>query len=186
MEAMTEGDAVLVQRARSGDAAAFEALVRRHLRAAHAVALGVMVDQADAEDICQDAFIAALEQLDALTEPHRFGAWLLRIVRNRALSALRKRRVRATEPLEWAVRSASDSDPARDAARSALRDRLSVALDTLPEHQRQIVLLHDLEEWKHREIGELLGMPEGTVRHHLFLARRALRERLQADHEKEG
>ncbi|MGH7444853.1 MAG: sigma factor-like helix-turn-helix DNA-binding protein [Longimicrobiales bacterium] len=49
-----------------------------------------------------------------------------------------------------------------------------------------MVLLHDLEEWKHREIGELLGMPEGTVRHHLFLARRALRARLESETEKEG
>lgn len=186
MQEMTEGDAVLVGRARGGDAAAFEALVRRHLRAATAVAVGVLADRADADDVCQDAFIAALEQLDSLTEPHRFGAWVLRIVRNRALSALRKQRVRTAEPLEWATGAVSDSNPQRDAERSALRDRLDGALATLPEHQRQIVLLHDLEEWKHREIGELLGMPEGTVRHHLFLARRALRARLGNEHEREG
>ncbi len=186
MQAMTEGDAGLVGRARAGDEAAFEALVRRHLPAALIVAQGVLLDRAEADDVCQDAFIAALRQLDTLAEPHRFGAWLLRIVRNRALSTLRKQRVRSAEPLEWALNAASDSNPARDADRAALRDRLSAALQTLPEHQRQIVLLHDLEEWKHREIGELLGMPEGTVRHHLFLARRALRERLASEHEKEG
>lgn len=186
MQAMTEGDAELVERARDGDEAAFEALVRRHLRAANAVALGVMLDQADADDVVQDAFIAALQQLDRLTKPARFGAWLLRIVRNRALSALRKRRVRSAAPLEWALDAASDANPGRDAERASLRGRLSAALDTLPEHQRQIVVLHDLEEWKHREIGELLDMPEGTVRHHLFLARRALRGRLEAETEKEG
>ena len=186
MQEMTEGDVVLVGRARAGDAAAFEMLVRRHLGAATAVALGVLGDRADADDVCQDAFIAALQQLDSLTEPHRFGAWLIRIVRNRALSALRKQRVRTAEPLEWAVGVHSDSDPARDAERATLRDRLDDALATLPEHQRQIVLLHDLEEWKHREIGELLGMPEGTVRHHLFLARRALRVRLEHEQEREG
>jgi RNA polymerase sigma-70 factor (ECF subfamily) len=186
MQEMTEGDAVLVGRARAGDGPAFEALVRRHLGAATAVAFGVLGDRADAEDVSQDAFIAALEQLDTLTEPHRFGAWLLRIVRNRALSALRKQRVRAAEPLEWATGAMSDADPARDAERAALRARLDGALATLPEHQRQIVLLHDLEEWKHREIGELLSMPEGTVRHHLFLARRALRARLGNEQEREG
>ncbi|MHB1169701.1 MAG: RNA polymerase sigma factor [Longimicrobiales bacterium] len=181
-----ESDAGLVARARAGDEGAFEDLVRRHLAAAHAVAVGVLLDSADADDVCQDSFIAALQQLDSLAEPHRFGAWLLRIVRNRALSALRKQRVRAAEPLEWAVGAAGDEDPGRDAERSALRDRLTAALEILPEHQRQIVLLHDLEEWKHREIGELLGMPEGTVRHHLFQARRALRARLGPQQEKEG
>lgn len=186
MQAMNEGDAALVGRARGGDEAAFEALVRRHLGVAHAVATGVLLDPVDADDVCQDAFVAALQQLDTLAEPHRFGAWLLRIVRNRALSALRKQRVRAAAPLEWAAGAASDANPGRDAERSALRDRLRSALETLPEHQRQIVLLHDVEEWKHREIGELLGMPEGTVRHHLFLARRALRAQLGPEQEKEG
>ena len=186
MQAMTEVDAGLVGRARAGDEAAFEDLVRRHLRAAHAVALGVLLDPADADDVCQDAFITALQQLDTLAEPHRFGAWLLRIVRNRALSVLRKQRVRAAAPLEWALDAASDANPGRDAERATLRSQLAAALETLPEHQRQIVLLHDLEEWKHREIGELLGMPVGTVRHHLFLARRALRTRLEAEREKEG
>lgn len=186
MQAKTEGDAGLVARARAGDGSAFEELVRRHLGAAHAVAVAVLRDPADADDVCQDSFVAALQQLDRLAEPHRFGAWLLRIVRNRALSTLRKQRVRAAAPLEWAVDAAGTDNPGRDAERAALRDRLSAALDTLPEHQRQIVLLHDLEEWKHREIGELLGMPEGTVRHHLFQARRALRVRLLPEQEKEG
>jgi RNA polymerase sigma-70 factor (ECF subfamily) len=186
MQVKTEGDAGLVARARAGDGSAFEELVRRHLGAAHAVAVALLPDPADADDVCQDSFVAALQQIDTLAEPHRFGAWLLRIVRNRALSALRKQRVRAAAPLEWAADAAGNENPGRDAERAALRARLSAALETLPEHQRQIVLLHDLEEWKHREIGELLGMPEGTVRHHLFQARRALRARLTPEQEKEG
>lgn len=174
---MAESDAVLVERARSGDGAAFEVLVRRHLRAAYAIALGILRNPADAEDVSQDAFVRALERLDEC-DPERFAAWLLRIVRNTAISAQRRRRVRQAMPLEWANGARSLSDPAKDAERSALRERLLEAMEPLPEKQREVLLLHDLEGWRHREIGEALGMPEGTVRYTLFQARRAMRERL--------
>jgi RNA polymerase sigma-70 factor (ECF subfamily) len=174
---MQLSDSVLVERARAGDAQAFEALVRRHLRTAHAVALSVVLDPADAEDVCQDAFIAALERLDDC-QPDRFVAWLMTIVRNRAISLQRHRKVRRSQPLEWAVGLGSAENPAQDAERSALRKRLLDAMATIPERQREVLLLHDLEGWRHREIGERLGMKEGTVRYTLFQARRAVRERL--------
>jgi RNA polymerase sigma-70 factor (ECF subfamily) len=174
---MAEVDSALVERARAGDAGAFEQLVRRHLRSAIAVALAVLGERADAEDVCQDAFLTALQQLETC-QPDRFAGWLLRIVRNRAISVQRQQKVRRSMPLEWASGARSRDDPARDAEQSALRDRLQEALKVLPERQREVLLLHDLEGWRHREIGEALGMPEGTVRYTLFHARRAVREKL--------
>lgn len=182
---MAEVDSVLVERARSGDAGAFEELVRRHLRAAFAVALAVLGEPADAEDVCQDAFVTALQQLDTC-QPERFAGWLLRIVRNRAISVQRQQKVRRAMPLEWANGARSRDDPARDAEQSALTDRLAAAVKQLPERQREVLLLHDLEGWRHREIGEVLGMPEGTVRYTLFHARRAVRERLRQESLKES
>jgi RNA polymerase sigma-70 factor, ECF subfamily len=179
---MSETNARLVERARRGEADAFEALVRRHLRVAYATAMSVVGDAQEAEDVSQDAFVTALERLDDC-DPPRFTAWLLRIVRNQAISAQRRRRVRSAMPLEAAGDVASSSDPGRDEARSRLRGQLAAALDGLGETQRQVLLLHDLEGYKHREIGEMLGMPEGTVRYTLFQARRAARERLGDDHE---
>jgi RNA polymerase sigma-70 factor (ECF subfamily) len=69
-------------------------------------------------------------------------------------------------------------DPGRDLDRSEIRRRLEAALGTLSEVQRRVVLLHDLEGYRHREIAMQLDIPEGTVRSHLFFARRALRELL--------
>jgi RNA polymerase sigma-70 factor (ECF subfamily) len=181
---MVEADSVLVERARGGDGRAFEQLVRRYMRAAHAVAFAVLGDSADAEDVCQDAFINALEQLDTC-QPDRFAAWLMRIVRNRAISVHRQKKVRRSMPLEWANGARSRHDPSVDAERSATRQRLIAALETLPERQREVLLLHDLEGWKHREIGEALDMREGTVRYTLFQARRAVRARLAAESYKE-
>ena len=170
-------DALLVERARRGEAEAFEKLVRRHYRAAYAVALALLGSAMDAEDVCQDAFVRAIERLDELRRPERFAGWLLQIVRNRARNYHNYRRVRSAMPLE-AVSTAADDDTARASERSDLRDALESALSELSEIQREVVLLHDMEGWKHREIAEALKLSEGMSRQHLMVARRTLRERL--------
>ena len=175
---MSEPDAELVRRAQQGDAAAFESLVRRYFRAVYAIALAETRDPRDAEDVSQETVLRALERIEDCRQPDRFNAWLFRIARNSARSHGRRESVRATAPLEVALSASSDSDPARDAERAQLRERLTAALATLTAVQREVVLLHDLEQWKHREIATVLGIPEGTVRSHLFFARRALRAQL--------
>lgn len=170
-------DALLVERARRGDAAAFESLVRQHYRAAYSVALAVLGNGMDAEDACQDAFVKALERLDEVRKPERFLAWLLQIVRNRARNLRNYRRVRDARPLD-SVAAAGPSNPGADAERSELRGRLETALGDLSEIQREVVLLHDLQGWKHGEIADALDISNGMSRQHLFNARRLLRERL--------
>ncbi|MGD2154696.1 MAG: sigma-70 family RNA polymerase sigma factor [Gemmatimonadales bacterium] len=170
-------DAILVRRARRGDAAAFEALVRRHYRAAYAVALAVLGNAMDAEDVTQDSFVRAVERLDEVREPERFKGWLLQIVRNRSRNYRGYRRLRTARPLET-VTAAAPENPGSDAERADLRGALESALAELSEIQREVVLLHDLEGWKHREIAESLAISEGMSRQHLMTARRALRRRL--------
>lgn len=185
--AMTNGDvAALVRRARVGDAAATERLVREHMGAAYAVALAVTRAPEDAEDVVQDAMVTALERLDECRNPERFPGWLLQIVRNRARNYRRYLGIRSAAPLDEAGAASSGHSPAKDAEREELRRRLGDAVGRLSDVQREVVLLHDLEGWKHREIGEALGMPDGTVRHHLFHARRALRGMLGALVREEG
>ncbi|MDQ6830182.1 MAG: sigma-70 family RNA polymerase sigma factor [Gemmatimonadota bacterium] len=170
-------DSALVALVRAGDAGAYEALVRRHYRAAFAVAMAVARTTMDAEDICQDALLIALERIDACRQPDRFAAWLMQIVRNRAHNVREAASVRATEPLESDTAAASGSAQ-RDAERSELRTRLERALEGLNERQREVVLLHDLEGWDHRAIARMLSISDVASRQHLFVARRILRERL--------
>ena len=183
---MPGSDRDLVKEALRGRTIAFEALVRRHLRAAYAVALARTGSPHDAEDVCQDAFVAALERLGTLRDPDRFAAWLMEIVRNRALNLHRSRRVRSEEPIDEALTRGDGPDPARDAERAALREDLLAALAGLDETRREVTLLHDLEGWRHAEIADRLGMPEGTVRYHLHEARKALRLRLAGRYGKES
>lgn len=168
----------LVRRARAGDSEAFEQLVRLHVRAAHTVALAVTNDAADAEDVVQDSFIAALEKLDDCADPDRFSGWLLSIVRNRAFNFRRAQAVRATAPLGVLAATPAAASPERDTMRELLRADLTAALAELTETQRQVVLLHDLEGYKHREIGDVLGISEGASRFHLSTARALLRTKL--------
>ena len=172
-------DASLVEAARDGDVGAFESLVRRHLRVAFGAALAVTGDGADAEDVCQDAFFQASRRLDDLDPPGKFLPWLLTIVRNRAHDVRRRRRVRIAEELNDGLQADGAAvDPLRSAERAELRQRLSDAMAELSDVQREVLLLHDVEGWKHREIAALIGVAEGTVRAHLFHARRAMREAL--------
>jgi RNA polymerase sigma-70 factor (ECF subfamily) len=165
--------AELVTRAKRGETSAFDELARRHLRSAYAVALAVLGRPADADDVAQDAFVAALERIDDCRDPARFSGWLIRIVRNRALNALEKRKVRDADELDDHATDTSFGDV-------ALRGHLLKALHKLSPIQREIVLLHDLDGWKHAELAEALGLSETHCRQHLFTARRALRAELSA------
>jgi RNA polymerase sigma-70 factor (ECF subfamily) len=175
---MTESDASLVARARLGDAAAVETLLRRYFRVSYLVAFARAGNRFDAEDICQDAFIRCLERLDECREPDKFGAWLVRIVRNTAHNRADYLRVRSSEPIESHLHLQSPVRTDAELQRNELRDTLTRALAKLSEIQRDVVLLHDLEGWRHAEIATHLDLSEGMSRRHLSDARRELRELL--------
>jgi RNA polymerase sigma-70 factor (ECF subfamily) len=175
---MTESDASLVARARVGDAAAMETLLRRHFRASYLVALGRVGNRFDAEDVCQDAFIRCLERLDDCREPDKFGAWLIRIVRNTAHNRRDYLRVRSAEPMAAHLQIQSPMRTDAAAQQNELRETLGRALAKLSEIQREVVLLHDLEGWRHAEIAAHLDLSEGMSRRHLSEARKELRELL--------
>jgi RNA polymerase sigma-70 factor, ECF subfamily len=177
---MEDTDAALVARVRAGDSRAADRLLERYFRACRAVALAVTGDEADADDACQEGFLAAIEQIDTCRNPARFGGWLLQIVRNRARNLVRHQAIRAAEPLEL-HQVAGGASAAAELERGELRERLLAALAELSQAQREVVLLHDLEGWTHEEIAGRLGLAAGTVRSHLHHARRHLRRILNED-----
>ncbi|MBI3790329.1 MAG: sigma-70 family RNA polymerase sigma factor [Gemmatimonadetes bacterium] len=164
----------LVVDAQGGDERAFAALVRRHQRRAYAVARAIVLSHEDAEDAVQDAFLHAWRALDRFRPEQPFGAWLHRIVANAALDVTRRRKVRDADELTD-VHASPWRDPAE--ARN-LRERLLEALTHLSARQRSVLVLHDVEGFRHGEIGDMLAIPEGTARSDLHHARAHLRKRL--------
>lgn len=174
----SDTDAALVTRARSGDRDAFERLVRRHLRVAHAVALRASANRADADDVVQDAFLRALERLDDCRRPERFRSWLLTIVRNRAHNVREREAVRAADPLDELRPVAGHEDTSHRVEAGEFRAELDSALGTLTELQRSVFTAHDMEGLDHAEVAERLGISRSSSRFNLHVARKALRERL--------
>ena len=160
--------------AQQGDQGAFGQLVTRHQRRAYAVARAIVLNHEDAEDAVQEAFLHAYRALDRFRPDQAFGAWLHRIVANAALDLTRRRKVREADELPETVAS-----PFRDPAEAGnLKERLREALAELPPRQRAVIVLHDIEGFKHAEIGTMLGIPEGTARSDLHYARARLRDSL--------
>lgn len=169
----SERDYVIAAQKGSDDA--FAELVRMHQRRAYAVARAIVLSHEDAEDAVQDGFLHAYRALDRFRSDQPFGAWLNRIVANAALDLVRRRKVREADELPETV-----ALPFRDPGEAdELRRRLTDALTKLTDRQRAVIVLHDVEGYTHGEIGQMLGMPEGTARSDLHHARAALRRVLK-------
>jgi RNA polymerase sigma-70 factor (ECF subfamily) len=159
----------------------FEALVLPHLDGAHRLARWLCRSPGDADDIVQEAFMRAYRAFDTLRGPDA-RAWLLAIVRNCHLSALEQRRRRAYEPLTEeheaqpaAAAAAPLPDPESASIERDERRTLARLIGALPEEQREVLLLRELEDLSYREIAAVTAVPIGTVMSRLARARAALR-----------
>lgn len=170
-------EAGLIERVLGGDAPAFEELVRRYMRRAFSVAYRVLRQREDAEDVTQEVFMTVLRKIGTFDRSRPFGPWFFRIVVNRALNARKSRELRQMDPIpEGAI--AAEESPAAALERGEVSERFRRAVESLPERQRLVVCLSDLEEMSSAEIGEILEISDGTVRWHLHQARVALRKAL--------
>jgi RNA polymerase sigma-70 factor, ECF subfamily len=168
----------LVRAVRAGNSRAFDELAGRHMRRAFAVAYRILGQRQDAEDVVQDGFLAALMKIDTFDSNRPFGPWLLRIVANRAINARKARTLRQTEPIPDGA-PGSDESPFDATQRSEMRSELQRALAALPEQQRWVVELFDIEGFSGPEIAAMLEIADGTVRWHLHQARQTLRATLR-------
>jgi RNA polymerase sigma-70 factor, ECF subfamily len=182
-------DDALVDRARAGDRAAFQALFQKYHRRVYSVALGVVKRPEDAMDVVQDAFIKVHKHLATFQGNSSFYTWLYRIVMNLGIDHVRRTR-KVVEwgddvPLDQAagdgalVPKVADANPSRTLVRRELSDKIRQALDTLPEYHRAVILLREVEGMSYEEIAEVLDVPKGTIMSRLFHARRKMQDQLQ-------
>jgi RNA polymerase sigma-70 factor, ECF subfamily len=165
-----------VQGAQRGSVSDLESLFRHHWPRAYRAAYLVVYDSAAAEDIAQEAFLAAVRSLDRFDHRRPFGPWLHRIVVNRAIDWSRARALRR-ESGDAALHSVA-AEPAPETPHA--RSLASALADLSPEHRAVIVLRH-LLEYTPGEIAELTGLPRGTVNSRLRRGLDHLAEQLEED-----
>lgn len=186
---MSQSDEELVALILENDTAAFGVLMRRYFRMAFLVAFAQLGNREDAEDVCQDAFVRCWERMRDCRDPSRVSHWIMTIVRHTAHNRREYLQLRATEQLEPTAHATAPDRPDYNAALRDLRTRLTAALLSLPPVQREVVLLHDYEGWRHAELARQLGISELMSRRHLSDARKRLREllgnltALESDHD---
>ncbi|MDW5598060.1 RNA polymerase sigma factor [Conexibacter stalactiti] len=169
-------DGALVAGALAGEQAALDALFQRHWPAAYRVALLIVHDHAAAEDVAQEAFVAAVRRLERFDRRRPFAPWLMKIAANRAIdwtrSRGRRQEVSAPEP--------RDDGAVAPLARNCSEELLS-ALAALAPEQRAVVVLRHLLEWTPGEIARALELPRGTVNSRLRRGLDALRRALEEE-----
>jgi len=172
------GDTYLVARAREGYLDAYELLAQRHSAMAYRVALRLCGNHHDAQDLAQEALIAAWQNLDRFRADSSFHTWLYQIVTRRALNKLTRRR--DTGSLDLLGDAADPSaEPAAQAERNFAVDAVTDALAALPFAQRAVVVLRHFEGLSYAEVAEVTHSSVPAVRSHLFRARRTLGTKLE-------
>ena len=179
---------VLVNAAKAGDVGAFEELVRRYDRNVFRIAQHITQNREDAEDVVQDAFLKAYENLPQFQMQSKFYTWLVRIAVNEALMKLRRRRPERMVSLDEEVRTEEDSmpreiadwspNPEQQYNQAELKDILGKTIQGLPPGFRTVFVLRDVEGLSTEETAEALNLSIPAVKSRLLRARLQLRERL--------
>ena len=171
-------EAKAITAVRSGDRDAYDYLVSKYMKRVVSIAWGFVRNVHDAEDLAQESFVKAYLAIGRFRSGEPFGPWIYRIVTNLALDVLKHRsRFRQDELTESQPSERRDSAEL-PAMSKELGRRIDAAIESLPEMQRIVARLHLVEQFNHPEIAAMMKLSEGTIRSHLSLARKKLRERL--------
>jgi RNA polymerase sigma-70 factor (ECF subfamily) len=184
-----ENESVLIAEAREGNHEAFTLLVRQYDRHIYRLAMNIVQEPADAEDVLQEAFLKAHQNLGRFQGDSRFYTWLVRIAVNEALMKLRKRRSMPSLSLDEPVETSDNDlmpreiedwgdDPEQRFAQQELQGILAAAIEALDLPYRTVFVLRDVEELSTEETAELLGISVPAVKSRLLRARLKMRQRM--------
>ncbi len=186
----SESEADLVARVRGGEREAFYELVRPHERGIYLVALSIVNNDADAEEVVQEAILKAFKALGSLRAEAKFSTWIIQIAMNEARMKLRKDRRHLYESLDQPRKGEDEGDyvprdfadwreiPSEALENARLREGLKKGLASLPAKYRQVLILRDIEHLNIAETAELIGISEAAVKTRLLRARLRMRDAL--------
>lgn len=167
----------LVEGCKRGDRNAMAALVTQYQKPVYNAAFRMLGNAEDAADVTQTAFLKSIESIDRFNPKFKFFSWIYRIALNESLNQLKRRK---GEPLSD-TEQAEGPGPADMATTDQIGDEVQSALMTLNEAQRSVLVLRYFSECSYRQIGEILQIPEKTVKSRLFSARQQMKTRLEKD-----
>ena len=180
----------LVQKAAKGDRAAFEELYRTTCSAVYFTCLGFVKDEQEAQDVTQDVYLTAFEQLGTLENADKFKPWLYRIAANKSINSLKKKKpsLPGDEQLEDMETEENENFlPEEYALNAGKRETvLNIIQETCSDTLYQTILLHYFNEFSIAEIAEIMGCPEGTVKYRLSVARAKIKEGVLRYEKKSG
>lgn len=179
---MTESERQLIYRAQRGDPAAFEALVQQHAPYVYNLALRMLSDPHEAEDMAQEAFLRAWRSLPKFQMKAQFSTWLYRIVTNLCYNRLPKlkRELEALETNEVIDLPSHHPSALSVVLTTELQQYLYQAIENLPDSYRLLISLRHLQGMSYADIAKTTGLPLGTVKTGIYRARQQLKEALNA------
>jgi RNA polymerase sigma-70 factor (ECF subfamily) len=169
-------DSALVRQCLNGDNRSFEVLVRKYQAPIYNLALRMVRVPEDAEDITQTVFVKAYEKLDSYNPAHRFFSWIYRIAVNESINFVRRRK--RTDEYESGVSAKNEATPEANLRDDELARTVGQAISSLKMDYRLVVVLKHYHDFTYVEIGDILQIPEKTVKSRLFTARQLLKEKL--------
>jgi RNA polymerase sigma-70 factor (ECF subfamily) len=179
-----DSDEALVSRAKEGEYRAFETLFERHRELVYRFAFQMARKRDDAEDIVQEVFVRAYQNLPRYRDEAKFTTWLLRIATNlgtdRARMHQRRNNLEQQEAggaLTWMTESSAE-DPVENLERERRKQAVHNAIAALPEHHRKVIVMRDIEEMEYQDMSDVLGCSVGGAKLRVLRARRALKERV--------
>ena len=171
----------IVRRIIAGDKRAFEILISEYQRLVNHITFRMINNPGDREDICQDIFMKVYQNLAGFRQDSKLSTWIARIAYNRCIDYLNKNNIPVIdEEFDETISGMPGGSvtPEQQLQKGDISDILQKEIALLPVKFRTIITLYHLDEMSYAEIGDIMSMPEGTVKNYLFRARRLLRDRL--------
>lgn len=190
MEAENMDSKLLVKKTLAGNKKAFESIIQQHQRLVSHIVFRMVPNQAEREDICQDVFVKVYQHLEDFQFGSKLSTWIAKIAYNTCLNYLEKKKVLLFDDISGDDRSL-ESLPGNTVAPDRLAEEkqtsslLRKEIRKLPVHYRIIITLYHLDQMSYNEIAEIMELPQGTVKSHLFRARKLLKERLTSKYQPE-
>ncbi|MEX0780422.1 MAG: sigma-70 family RNA polymerase sigma factor [Balneolales bacterium] len=186
--ASSKEDLVWVTAAQNGDDYSYGKLVEKYNKPLYFHIMKVVHNQDVVEDLVQDIFMKAFKNIDSFNREYAFSTWLYRIATNHSIDFLRKKKLK-TYSLDRPINGKEgdvnmeipdfDSETDREIIHKERKSIIEEAIDSLPERYREVIQLRHMEEKSYQEISDLLDLPLGTIKAHLFRARELLNKYLK-------